>query len=62
MGDYNDAFLRNNAAGGAANVQSRVKAQARTNVLQLKLVYIIWNHTFLLILLIGLIFGYLSCR
>ncbi|KAK1363592.1 U1 small nuclear ribonucleoprotein 70 kDa [Heracleum sosnowskyi] len=38
MGDYNDAFLRNNAAGGAANVQSRVKAQARTNVLQLKLI------------------------
>ncbi|XP_017218359.1 U1 small nuclear ribonucleoprotein 70 kDa isoform X2 [Daucus carota subsp. sativus] len=38
MGDYNDAFLRNNAAGGPANVQSRVKAQARTNVLQLKLI------------------------
>lgn len=48
MGDYNDAFLRNSAAGGAANVQSRVKAQARTNVLQLKLVFIIRNPNFLI--------------
>lgn len=46
MGDFNDAFLRNNAAGGAANVQSRVKAQARTNVLQLKLVYIVCNPNY----------------
>lgn len=45
MGDFNDAFMRNNAAGagagagaGAANVQGRVKAQNRANVMQLKLV------------------------
>lgn len=45
MGDFNDAFMRNNPAGaaaaaaaGAANVQGRVKAQNRANVMQLKLV------------------------
>jgi U1 small nuclear ribonucleoprotein len=33
MGDYSDAFMRNNAA-----VQAKTKAQNRANVLQLKLV------------------------
>ncbi|KAK6922727.1 RNA recognition motif domain, partial [Dillenia turbinata] len=33
MGDYNDAFMRNNT-----NVQARTKAQSRANVLQLKLI------------------------
>ena len=34
MGDYNDAFMRNQNAA----VQARTKAQNRANVLQLKLV------------------------
>ncbi|GMP28308.1 hypothetical protein CsSME_00003911 [Camellia sinensis var. sinensis] len=34
MGDYNDAFMRNNNAA----VQARTKAQNRVNVMQLKLI------------------------
>lgn len=38
MGDYTDAFNRNNAANNNAAVQARTKAQNRANVMQLKLV------------------------
>uniref|UniRef100_A0A5B7B7S4 Putative U1 small nuclear ribonucleoprotein n=1 Tax=Davidia involucrata TaxID=16924 RepID=A0A5B7B7S4_DAVIN len=36
MGDYNDAFMRNN--NNSAAVQARTKAQNRANVMQLKLI------------------------
>ncbi|KAM7516264.1 hypothetical protein LguiA_005847 [Lonicera macranthoides] len=38
MGDYTDAFNRNNAANNNAAVQARTKAQNRANVMQLKLI------------------------
>ena len=49
MGDFNDAFMRNQnsaAAAAAAAVQARVKPpQNRANVQQLKLVIIIFRFS-----------------
>lgn len=39
MGDYNDAYMRNN---NGANVQGRVKTQNRPNVQQLKAVILLF--------------------
>lgn len=50
MGDFNDAFMRNNP-----NVQARAKAQNRANVMQLKLVSYITPD------LLSLLFTGLDC-